>query len=228
MAPTTIDAQSWVAFPVAPLTPTTPDQQKRVAVLSGIVVFELQGSGPEWTHEERRLALDDLLQAIFTYVQFVQRAPATGHHLRFVLEHTANVAAINSGNAIHSIVDSSGSQQREFAFAVDGVETNFIGHTIRCFAGLTIKVAVTGERALVQGRLLVDAERLDQRVPHQRRVIRRCIIPLQKGDPRATSPQEVHGAEQVAWYAASRENRGRANGHVSRDPQALKRRTDDS
>jgi hypothetical protein len=144
MEPTTIDAQSWVAFPLAPLLPTTPDQQKWVAVLSGIAVFELQGSESGWIHEEVRLTLDDLLQAIFT---FAQRAPSAGHHLRFILEHTANVVAINSVTSIHSIADSSGAQQQAFGFAVDGVETNFIGHTIRCFDGLTIKVAVAGEHA---------------------------------------------------------------------------------
>jgi hypothetical protein len=137
-----IDAQSWVAFPVAPLTATTPDQQKWVAVLSGIAVFELQGSGSEWIHEEVRLTLDDLLQGIFT---FAQRAPSAGHHLRFVIEHTATLAAINTVRSVHPITDSSGAQQHEFGFAVDGVETNFIGHTIRCFAGLTIKVAVAGD-----------------------------------------------------------------------------------
>jgi len=147
MEPTTIDAKSWVAFPVAPLTPTTPDQQKWVAILAGIAVFELQGSGSGWTHDEVRLTLDDLVQAIFT---FAQRTPSVGHHLRFIIEHTANVAAINSVNAIHSMrssADSGASQQQQFGFAVDGVETNFIGHTIHCFDGLTIKVAVTGERA---------------------------------------------------------------------------------
>lgn len=144
MEPTTIDAKSWVVFPITPLTPTTPDQQKWVAILAGIAVFELRGAASEWTHEEVRLRFDDLLQDIFT---FAQRKPAAGHHLRFVLEHTANVAAINSMHAIHSIADRSGPQQQDFGIAVDGVETNFIGHTIRCFDGLTIKVAVTGERA---------------------------------------------------------------------------------
>ncbi len=144
MEPTTIDAKSSVVFPIAPLTPTTPDQQKWVAILAGIAVFELHSASSEWTHEEVRLRFDDLLQTIFT---FAQRTPAPGHHLRFVLEYTANVAAINSMLAIHSMADSSGPQQQEFGFAVDGVETNFIGHTIRCFDGLTIKVAVTGERA---------------------------------------------------------------------------------
>jgi hypothetical protein len=144
MEPTTIDAKSWVAFPVAPLTPTTPDQQKWVAILAGIAVFELQGSGSEWIHVEVRLTLDDLLEAIFT---FAQRTPSTGHHLRFVLERTANVAAINSVNSIHSMADSSGSQKKELGFAVEAVETNFVGHTIRCFDGLTIKVAIACEQA---------------------------------------------------------------------------------
>ena len=141
MEPTTIDSKSWVAFPVAPLTPDAPDQQKWVAVLSGIAVFELHGSGPAWTHDELRLTLDDMVEAIFT---FAQRTPSAGHHLRLVIEHTANVAAINS------LAGSGGSQQREFGFAVEAVETNFIGHTIRCFDGLTINVAVASE----QGRLL--------------------------------------------------------------------------
>jgi chemotaxis regulatin CheY-phosphate phosphatase CheZ len=141
MEPTTIGAQSWVAFPVAPLTPTTPDQQKWVAILAGIAVIESQGSGSEWIHEDVRLTLDGLLEAIFT---FAQRTPSAGHHLRFVIEHTANVAAINS---INSIVDSSGPQQHAFGFAVEAVETNFVGHTIRCFDGLTIKVAIACEQA---------------------------------------------------------------------------------
>jgi len=144
MEPTTIDAKSWVVFPIAPLTPTTPDQQKWVAVLSGIAVFELQGSESGWIHDEVRLRFDDLLQDIFT---FAQHTPSTGHHLRFVLEHAANVAAINSMHAIHSIADSPRPQQQDFEVAVEGVETNFIGHTIRCFDGLTINVAVTGKHA---------------------------------------------------------------------------------
>ena len=140
MEPTTIDAKSWVAFPIAPLTPTTPEQQKWVAILAGIAVFELQGSESGWMHDEVRLRFDDLLQDIFT---FAQRTPSTGHHLRFVLEHAANVAAINS---IHSIADRSGPQQQDFGFAVDGVETNFFGHTIHCFDGLTIKLAFAGKQ----------------------------------------------------------------------------------
>ena len=44
MEPIAIEALSWVAFPIAPLTPSTPDQQKWVAVLAGIAVFELPGS----------------------------------------------------------------------------------------------------------------------------------------------------------------------------------------
>jgi len=143
MEPTTIDAKSWVAFPVAPLTPTTPDQQKWVAILAGIAVFEVWGGESEWT-QEVRLTLDDLLQAIFT---FAQRTPSPGHHLRFVLENTVNVAAINSMRSIHSVAERSGSHQQEAGFAVDGVETHFIGHTIRCFDGLTIKVALTGGHA---------------------------------------------------------------------------------
>ena len=135
-----IDALSWVAFPIAPLTPSTPEQQKWVAVLAGIAVFELQGSESGWMHEEVRLRFDDLLPDIFT---FAQRTPSAGHHLRFVLEHTANVAAINS---ISSRADGSGSHEHAFGFAVDGVETNFIGHTIHCFDGLTIKVAVASEQ----------------------------------------------------------------------------------
>ena len=139
MEPATIDAKSWVAFPVAPLTPSAPDQQKWVAVLAGIAAFELRGTGSAWTHDEVRLPLDDMVQAIFT---IAQRTPSAAHHLRFVVEHTANVAAINA------IADSSGgSQPRAFGFAVEAVETNIIGHTIRCFDGLTIKVAVAHEQA---------------------------------------------------------------------------------
>ena len=99
MEPIAIEAQSWVAFPIAPLTPSAPEQQKWVAVLAGIAVFELQGAESGWIHEDVRLRFDDLLPDIFT---FAQRAPSAGHHLRFVLEHTANVAAINS---IRSIAD---------------------------------------------------------------------------------------------------------------------------
>ncbi len=138
MEPRTIDSKNWVAFPVAPLTPSAPDQQKWVAVLSGIAVFELHGTGSTWTHDELRLTLDDMVQAIFT---LAQRTPSVGRHLRFVVEHTANFAAINS------IADSSGSQQRDFGFAVDSVETNVIGHTIRCLDGLTIHVAVANQHA---------------------------------------------------------------------------------
>ena len=138
MEPIAIDALSWVAFPIAPLTSSTPDQQKWVAVLAGIAVFELQGRESGWMHEEVRLRFDDLLPDIFT---FAQRAPSAGHHLRFVLEHTANVAAINS---ISSREDGSVSHESAFGFAVEAVETNFIGHTIRCFDGLTIKVALAG------------------------------------------------------------------------------------
>ena len=139
MEPTTIDSKNWLAFPVAPLTPAAPDQQKWVAVLSGIAVFELHGTGSAWTHDALKLTLDDMVQAIFT---IAQRTPSAGHHLRFVVEHTANVAAINS------IADSSDiSQQRAFGFAVEAVETNSIGHTIRCFDGLTIKVAVANQCA---------------------------------------------------------------------------------
>ena len=141
MEPIAIDAQSWVAFPIAPLTPSTPDQQKWVAVLAGIAVFELQGRESGWMHEEVRLRFDDLLPDIFT---FAQRTPSAGHHLRFVLEHTANVAAINS---IRSIADSSGPQQQDSGLLLMVVETNFIGHTIHCFDGLTIKVAVASEHA---------------------------------------------------------------------------------
>ena len=140
MEPIAIEALSWVVFPIAPLTPSAPDQQKWVAVLAGIAVFELQGSESRWMHEEVRLRFDDLLPDIFT---FAQRAPSAGHHLRFVLEHTANVAAINS---MSSRADGSGFHERAFGFAVEAVETNFIGHTIRCFDGLTIKVAVASEQ----------------------------------------------------------------------------------
>ena len=142
MEPTTIDSKSWVAFPVAPLTPAAPDQQKWVAILSGIAVFELHGTGSAWTHDELRLPLDDMVQAIFA---LAQRTPSAGHHLRFVVEHTANVAAINSINAIAG--SSSGSQQPDVGLAVEAVETNIFGHTIHCFDGLTIKVAVAVEQA---------------------------------------------------------------------------------
>jgi hypothetical protein len=138
MEPTTIDSKNWVAFPVAPLTPSAPDQQKWVAVLSGIAVFELHSTGRIWTHDALRLTLDDMVQAIFT---MAQRAPSAGHYLRFVVEHAANFAAINS------IALSSGSEQRDFGFAVDAVESNIIGHTIHCFDGLTIRVAVANEYA---------------------------------------------------------------------------------
>jgi hypothetical protein len=139
MEPIAIDAQSWVAFPTAPLIPSTPEQQKWVAVLAGIAVFELQGAESGWVHENVRLRFDDLLLDIFT---FAQRTPSAGHHLRFVLERTANVAAINS---IRSVAESSGPQQQEAGFVVDGMETNSIGHTIHCFDGLTIKVALSSE-----------------------------------------------------------------------------------
>jgi hypothetical protein len=138
MEPITIDSQSWLAFPITSLTPSTPEQQKWVVVLAGIAVFELRGTGPGWTHDEVRLRFDDTLPAIFT---FAQRTPSEGHHLRFVFEHTASVATINS------IAGGGGPQQQELGFAVETVETNFIGHTIRCFDGLTVKVAVAGEYA---------------------------------------------------------------------------------
>jgi hypothetical protein len=144
MEPTTIDSKSWVAFPIAPLTPTAPDQRKWVAVLAGIAIFELHESGSGWTHDEVRLTLDDMTQAIFT---IAQRTPSAGHHLRFVVEHTANAAAINSINSINSMTDSVGSQERDFGFAAEAVETNLIGHTIHCIDGLTIKVAVAGAHA---------------------------------------------------------------------------------
>lgn len=137
---TTIDSKNLVVFPIAPLTPAAPDEQKWVAVLSGIAVSELRGTGSAWAHDEVRLTLDDIVQAIFTRAQ---RTPSAGHHLRFVIEHTANFAAINS------IDTSNGSQQGVFGFAVEAVETNFFGHTIRCFDGLTIKVGVATEQARV-------------------------------------------------------------------------------
>src|SRR5690348_6307207 len=108
MEPTAIESKSWVAFPVAPLTSSAPDQQKWVAVLSGIAVFELRGTRSEWTHDEVRLPLDDMVQAIFNVAQ---RTPSAGHHLRFVIENTANVAAING------IAASGGSQGGDFGFA---------------------------------------------------------------------------------------------------------------
>jgi hypothetical protein len=137
MEPISIEAQNWVAFPITPLAPSAPELQKWVAVLAGIAVFELQGSGSGWIHAEVRPRLDDMLQAIFT---IAQRTPSEGRHLRFVIEHTANLAAINS------IAGGSGSPEREFGFAIDGVETNFIGHTIHCFDGLTIKATFAGEQ----------------------------------------------------------------------------------
>jgi len=141
MEPTTIDSKGCVAFPVAPLTPSTPDEQKWVAVVSGIAIFELQGSGSQWTHEELRLPLDDLQQDIFA---MAQRAPSDGHHLRFVIEYTANVGAINSINVMSNWNES---QERDLGCAIEAVETNFIGHKIHCFDGLTIKLAVSSEHA---------------------------------------------------------------------------------
>ncbi len=137
MEPTMIDSQSWVAFPVASLTPPAPDQQKWVAVLAGIAVFEPPSTGSAWTQNELKLSLDDMLQAIFT---FAQRTPSAGHHLRFVVEHTATIAALNS-------IATGGAQQGAVGCAVEAVETDVIGHTIRCFAGLTVRVAVAAEHA---------------------------------------------------------------------------------
>jgi hypothetical protein len=138
MEPTTIDSKNWLAFPVAPLTPSAPDQQKWAAVLSGIAAFELGGTASDWTHDALRLTLDDMVQAIFTVAE---RAPSAGHHLRFVVEHTANFAAINS------MAVQSGREQRDFKFAIEAVETNIFGHTIQCFDGLTIRVAAANEHA---------------------------------------------------------------------------------
>jgi hypothetical protein len=104
MEPIAIEAQNWVAFPIPPLAPSAPEQQKWVSVLTGIAVFALQDAGSGWVHEDVRLRFDELLPDIFA---FAQRTPAAGHHLRYVLERTANVAAIN---AIRSIADSGGPQ----------------------------------------------------------------------------------------------------------------------
>jgi hypothetical protein len=128
-----IDAKNWVAFPIAPLTPTTPDQQKWVAVLSGTAVLELEDTDSSWTHDELTLTLDDMLQAIFT---MAERAPSTGHHLRFIIESVASFTALNS------IPVGSRSDQGDFGFAIEAAEPSIIGHTIRCFAGLTLKVAI--------------------------------------------------------------------------------------
>ena len=144
MEPETIEAKNWLAFPIAPLTPAAPDQQKSVAIVSGVAVFTLHGSGSDWTHDAVRLPLDDMTQEIFT---IAQRTPSAGHHLRFVVERTANFAAINTINAVSANTASNGSEQRAFGFAVDAVETNTIGHTIHCFDGLTITVAILGEQA---------------------------------------------------------------------------------
>lgn len=140
MEPIAIDSKSWLAFPVAPLTPAAPDQQKWVAVLTGIAVFELHGATSGWIHEELTLTVDDMLQAIFT---MADRIPSAGHHLRFVVENSTSFAAINSSAPV------GGSEQRELGFAIDAVEPNLIGHTIRCFAGLTIQASVAGEHAQV-------------------------------------------------------------------------------
>jgi hypothetical protein len=45
--PTTIDAQSWVAFPITLLTPSAPDQQKWLVILAGIAVSELRAATAE-------------------------------------------------------------------------------------------------------------------------------------------------------------------------------------
>jgi hypothetical protein len=140
MEPTAIDSKNWLAFPVGPLIPAAPDQQKWVAVFTGIAVFELHSATPERTHEELTLTVDDLLQAVFT---MAGRTPSAGHHLRFVVENSTSFAAINSIAAI------SGSEQGESRFAIEAVEPNLIGHTIRCFAGLTIKVALASGHAQV-------------------------------------------------------------------------------
>jgi hypothetical protein len=140
MEPIVIDSKNWLAFPIGPLTPSAPDQQKWVAVLTGIAVFELHSATPAWTHEELSLTVDDMLQAVFT---MADRSPSAGHHLLFVVENSTSFAAINSIAAI------SGSDPRELGLAIDAVEPSLIGHTIRCFAGLTIKVAVASEHAQV-------------------------------------------------------------------------------
>jgi hypothetical protein len=141
MQPIAIEAQSWVAFPITPLTLFAPEQQKWVAVLAGIAVFELQSADSGWIYEDVRLRFDDLLPDIFT---FPQRTPSAGLHLRLIVEHAANFAAINS---INSIGDGTGSQQGDLGSAVDSVETNVVGHTIHCYDGLTINVAVAGAHA---------------------------------------------------------------------------------
>jgi hypothetical protein len=140
MEPAAIDSKNWLAFPVAPLTPDAPDQQKWMVVLTGIAVFGLHGATPAWTHEELTLTVDDMLQAVFT---MAERTPTAGHHLRFVVENSASFAVINSITTI------SGSGQRDFEFAIDAVEPSLIGHTIRCLAGLTIKMTVASDQAQV-------------------------------------------------------------------------------
>jgi hypothetical protein len=140
MEPIAIDSKNWLAFPVGPLTPAAPDQQKWVAVFTGIAVFELHSPTPAWTHEELTVTVDDMLQAVFT---MADRTPSAGHHLRFVVENSTSFAAINSMAAV------SGSEQRELGLAIDAVETSLIGHTIRCFAGLTIRVSVASDHAQV-------------------------------------------------------------------------------
>ena len=140
MEPIAIDSKNWLAFPVGSLTPAAPDQQKWVAVLTGIAVFELHRPTSAWAHEELTLAVDDMLQAVFT---IADRAPSAGHHLRFVVENSTSFAAINSIEAL------SGADPRDLSLAIEAVETSVIGHTIRCFAGLTMKVAVAGDHAQV-------------------------------------------------------------------------------
>jgi hypothetical protein len=67
-----------VVFLIAPLTPTAPDQQQWLTILSGIAVFEFQGIESRWTYAELRLALDDMMQAIF---MIAQRTPSSSRFI---------------------------------------------------------------------------------------------------------------------------------------------------
>jgi hypothetical protein len=77
------------------------------------------------------------------------RASSAGHHLRFVLKRAATLASINSLHSIHAMSDMNESQERDLGCAIEAVETNYIGHTIHCFDGLTITLALASERAQV-------------------------------------------------------------------------------
>ncbi len=138
MEPLYIESQNWVTFPVAPLT-SAPDQQKWVAVLSGIAAFELRGTGPNWRHEKLTLNLHEMVHAIFT---MAHRTPSDGKELVFDTEHWANFATINS------IAESSRAEQPGFGFAVDTVDVTLWDYDgKRCFTGLEISVAVANHDA---------------------------------------------------------------------------------